>query len=83
MQWRLCNDTKWENTTEPQLCFNEHILEIVSATASNNAIDWDSMQVNVTTGEGSLYVYANLSLPAGLTCDRCVLQFTYLGKFKN
>ena len=77
IQWRLCNDTTQE--TDNQACFDEHLLQIVSARASNNKIIWNSTYLGITTAQGSLYVYADLTLPAGLACERYVLQFTYLG----
>lgn len=63
MEWRLCTDYQ----TETQDCFNKHLLQKADGTGS---------RVPVTeTG----WYKANLSLPAGVSCSHCVIQWNYRG----
>jgi len=61
MEWRLC-----ANGGESQSCFNQNLLQRADGAGSKLAVD-----------HGTGWYRTQLRLPAGVTCDKCVIQWNY------
>jgi len=67
-EFRLC---PYSNTgVESEECFNQHLLQFGSGQTRENI-------------PGQQQVNLQLRLPAGLRCDRCVLQWYWFGEGSN
>lgn len=62
MTWRLCTDVNRES----QQCFNQHLLKRADGKGSKLKVD-----------RGSTTYKTKLKLPAGVKCNKCVLQWNY------
>ncbi|OXA56683.1 uncharacterized protein LOC110847144 [Folsomia candida] len=63
MEWRLCTNPATEN----QACFNNHLLQLTSG----------GTKLYVTQGPG--FYRTQATLPSGVTCEHCILQWNYRG----
>ncbi len=63
MEWRLCTNPSSEN----QACFNQHVLQLADGSGTKYAVP------PAGTGMHSTRV----KLPAGVTCQRCIIQWNY------
>jgi len=62
MEWRLCTDAN----RETQDCFNQHVLQRADGRGTKLAVD-----------QGPNWYRTQLRLPAGVTCNPCVIQWNY------
>jgi len=63
MEWRMCANPQ---NGETQECFNQNLLQ---------RADGQGSKLNVDKGPG--WYRTQLRLPAGVTCNRCVIQWNY------
>ena len=62
MEWRLCTDAN----DESQECFNRHVLQLANGSGTKLPVD-----------NGPGWYRTQLRLPAGVTCNPCVIQWNY------
>jgi len=68
LQFNLCaNDDTSSHLN--QSCFDQHILEQADGSGTRYNITRD--------GSGFYFVEYNLTLPINVTCEKCVIQWTY------
>jgi len=62
MEWRLCTNPSGET----QDCFNQNLLQRADGQGSKLMVD-----------QGSGWYRTQLRLPAGVRCNRCIIQWNY------